>query len=150
MTDRKKLHEMVDALPDEALELTFRVLENYQRTLPMHRADAEQVFEEARERFKARLAEPAQKTGKGVIGGFGGTSRFGSDGYGGSATRGWEVDNTFVIESVHFFRGHELQTTERLRLSDDQQKIVLSVEAKVPNGSSERHDFSFDASQAGS
>lgn len=147
MADRPTLHRLVDELPEEALEATFRVMENYQKWPPKGHADAEQMLKQARERFRRSHEERARRTGGGVIsGGVGGRS-FSPDGYGSASTQGWEGP-TAVTAKVHFFRGHELHTVERLSVSDDQRKLPFSVEGKMPNGRAERHDFLFDLPEA--
>jgi hypothetical protein len=149
MVDRPTLHQLVDELPEEALEATFRVLENYQNWPPKGHADAERMLIQTQERFRRDYEEEARRTGRGSItagisGGF-----FSADGYGSASTPGWE-GHTAVTVRVHLFRGHELHTVERISLSDDQRKLLFSVEGKMPNGRAERHDFLFDLAEAGS
>ena len=70
----------------------------------------------------------------GTIGGGGGGGSFNpSTGYGHSGHTRWE-DDTVVHDSYHFFKGHEIAVTERLRLAEDGKGIRYRVEAKGPKG----------------
>jgi hypothetical protein len=149
MADRTTLHQLIDELPEEALGATFRVLENYQKWPPKGHANAEQLLKQARERFRKGHEEQARRTGGGIVSGGVEGGSFSPDGYGSASTRGWE-GHTAVTAKVHFFRGHELHTLERISLSDDQRKLLFSVEGKLPNGRAERHDFLFDLAEGGS
>jgi len=149
MAARATLHQLVDELPEEALEATFRVLENFQKWPPKGHADAEQLLKQTRERFRRGYDEHARRTGGGIISGGAGSGSFSPDGYGSASTQGWE-GHTAVTAKVHFFRSHELHTLERISLSDDRRKLLFSVEGKMPNGRAERHDFFFDLAEAGS
>lgn len=149
MADRATLHQLIDALSEEALEATLRVLENYQKWPPKGHADAEQMLKQTGERFRRHYEERARRTGGGIISGGVGGSSFSPDGYGSGSKQGWE-GHTAVTARVHFFRGHELHTLERISLSDDQRKLLFSVEGKIPDGRAERHDFLFDLAKEGS
>jgi len=140
------IHRLVDDLPTEALDATFRVLENYAKWPPKGHADAERMLGQARERFLKKYEERARRTGTGFISGTGGGGSFSPDGYGHSSMHGWE-DHTSVTVQVHFFRGHELHTAERLSLSSDGKKLVLAVEASLPNGTPQRHEFAFHVNE---
>ncbi len=51
------IHRLVDDLPKEALDATFRVLENYAKWPPKGHADAERMLGQARERFLKKYEE---------------------------------------------------------------------------------------------
>jgi len=137
------LYRLVDNLPSEALDATFRVLENYVKWPPKGHADAQQMLEQARERFIRNHEEHARRTGTGFIAGTGGGGSFSPDGYGHASMSGWE-GHTVVNVHVHFFRGHELHTTERLSLSDDGKTLVYGVEAKLSDGTPQSHELRFN------
>jgi hypothetical protein len=118
------IHRLVDELPPEALDATFRVLENYAKWTPKGHADAERMLGQTRERFLTKYEERARRTGTGFIAGTGGGGSFSPDGY-----------------------GHELHTTERLSVSGDGKTLVFAVEANVPNGTPQRHEFSFELNE---
>jgi hypothetical protein len=137
------LHRLVDNLPTEALDAAFRVLENFAKWPPKGFGDAQQTLEQARERFIRNQEEHARRTGTGYIAGTGGGGSFSPDGYGHSLMGGWE-GHTYVAVNVHFFRGHEFHTIERLSLTDDGKTLVYGVEAKLPDGTPQVHQFEVD------
>src|SRR5271169_6525028 len=117
------IHRLVDALPEEALDATFRVLENYAKWPPKGHADAERMLAQARDHFVRHHEKRAGRTGTGFIAGAGGGGSFSPDGYGHSSMHGWE-GHTSVTVQIHFFRGHKLHTKERLGLSEEGKKLV--------------------------
>jgi hypothetical protein len=88
------------------------------------------MMTQARERFIRHHEEHARRTGTGFIAGTGGGASFSPDGHGHSSMGGWE-GHTSVTVHVHFFRGHELHTTERLRLSEDSNMLVYRSGGKA-------------------
>jgi hypothetical protein len=149
MEERAKLHKLIDELPEAALEATFRVLENYQRWPPKGHADAEQMIMKARERFTRQNEKRAQTEGRGFVSGSVGGGSFSPDGHGYSSFTGWE-GHTSVTSKVHYFRGREFHSVERLRLSDDGRKVLFSLEIKTPSGTAQHHDFSLELDENGS
>jgi hypothetical protein len=137
------IHRLVDDLPQEALDATFRIVENYAKWPSKAPADAERMLAKARKRFLKQLEHRSRRTGAGFGVGTGGAGSFSPDGYGYSSAHGWE-DHTSVTVQVHFFRGRELHTAERLSLSEDGKKLVFTVEATLPNGTPQHHEFAFD------
>lgn len=70
----------------------------------------------------------------GTIGGGGGGYRFDpATGFGHSGFTRWE-DDTAVQETHHFYKGHEIAVTERLRLTHEGKVIHYTHEAKGPKG----------------
>ncbi len=141
MFDRAALHSLVEALPDEALDLTFRVLEHYQKHPPNNESDPKKLRAKARNRVLRSANNRARRTGVGVPGLLGGC--IGPDGYGSASAQGWE-GQTCLVSNVVFYRGHELHTFDRLSLSEDQKKLVYSVQAQLLDGPAQQHEFSFD------
>ncbi len=139
MLDRTALHRLVDTLPEEVIDEAYRVLENYKKGPPKGQVDAKQMLEQARERSMRDYEEHARLTGGSLRSGSG---FFSPEGYVHSSHRGWE-GHTSVTATLHFFHGHELQTTERLSFSDDRKTLIYGVEAKLPDGEAERHEFTF-------
>jgi hypothetical protein len=149
MSDRDKLHQLVDILPEVAIDATFRVLENYQKWPPKGHADASEMLREAQEGFRRQHERRAQREGRGFLSASVGGGSLSPDGHGSASTTGWE-GHTLVTVKVHYFRGRELHTVERLSLSEDQRKLLFSLEIKTTNGLAERHDFSLDLDKTGS
>ena len=63
-------------------------------------------------------------------------------GYGHSGHARWE-GQTAVHETHHSFRGHEIEVTERLRLTDDGKLIHYTFQATGPNGDAIRNEIAF-------
>jgi hypothetical protein len=144
MFDRASLHTLVDALPDEALDAAFRVLENYQKHPPSKaESDFHELHKKSRESFLRSTRNRARRTGQEVNSLLSGC--MGPDGYGTASASGWE-GQTRLMSKVVFFRGSELYTAERISLSDDRRKLIYSIEAKLVDGVSERHEFAFSVS----
>jgi len=149
MEDRTKLHKLVEELPEAALGATFRVLENYQKWPPRGHADAEQALSKAQESFRRQNEKRAQTEGRGFLLGSVGGGSFSPDGHGYASTTGWE-GHTSVTAKVHYFRGCESHSVERLSLKDDGRKLLFSLEVKTPNGAAQHHDFSLEPDETGS
>jgi hypothetical protein len=79
----------------------------------------------------------------GTVSGGGGGGFMRPDGYGHSSHTRWE-DQTAVMDSYHFYKGHEIAVIERLRLTDDGKAIRYEHEAKGPKGDPQRHEIPFD------
>ena len=90
MADRAALHLLVDSLPEEGIEATFRVLKNYQKWPPKDRADAELLLKQARATLIRQQEKHAQRMGGGVVSIGGGSSSFSPDGYGRASNTGWD------------------------------------------------------------
>jgi len=141
MFDRASLHNLVDAIPDDALDVTFRVLEHYQKHPPSNESDPAKLRAKARSRVIRGAHNRARRTGVEVSSLLGGC--VGPDGYGSASAQGWE-GQTCLVSRVCFYRGCELHSVDRLSLSDDGTRLVYSVEAKLLDGAAQQHEFTFD------
>jgi hypothetical protein len=141
MFDRTSLHDLVDAIPDNSLDVTFRVLEHYQKHPPSNESDPEKLRAKARNRVIRGAHNRARRTGVQVSSLLGGC--IGPDGYGSASAQGWD-GQTCLASRVCFYRGCELHTVDRLSLSEDGTKLRYSVEAKLLDGEPQQHEFSFD------
>src|SRR5258708_36991231 len=110
MPNRESLHELVDRLPEAALESAERVLQNYQIWPPKPPIDVEKMRKRVDELFSRRGEELAARTG-----GFatsrtgGGRFKTGGDGMG---TLSPFEDGCLVSLEVHIFRGYRLEIEE--------------------------------------
>lgn len=147
MSNRETLHRLIDTLPDASLETVERVLQNYQRWPPQPPADLEKLKERVRERFEKSQRQVAERTGRGVIGGFVGGSSSTPDGDGSASMIGWEGEALVKVE-LRVFKGHKIELEERFRLSDDLQAIQYSQKVKGPTGKEHSHDIKVDVLQA--
>lgn len=156
---RADLHALVDSLPDGALENANRILQHLQVWPPQPSPDLERIREIQRKAMEQmrRSMRPGTLAG----GGGGGSSfrpmaspeiermeerwqdevsRSGGGGsfhpvigYGHSGHTGWK-DDTVVRESCHFYKGHEIEVTERLQSTNDGKAIHYTHQAKGPKG----------------
>ena len=133
--DRADLHRLVDTLPEGALENAQRILDHLQVWPPQLSPEMGRIRQIQQERLEQmrRSMKPGTAGGGGGGGGFDPTT-----GYGHSGHTHWE-DGTLVHEAYHFFKGHEIAVTERLRFTDDH----YGIEAKGPNGDTYRSDWTF-------
>lgn len=132
--NRGDLHALVDTLPDGALENAKRVPEQLQVWPPQPPQEMERM-----QQIRLDQIERMRRSMRpGTVGGGGGGGSFNpATGYGHSGQSRWE-DDTLVHDSHHFFKGHEIVVTERLRLADDGKGIHYSSVAKGPGGGDTR------------
>jgi hypothetical protein len=138
--DRANLHTLVDTLPEAALENAERMLRHLQIFPPQPPPELErmrQIRQEQRDRMR-RSIRP------GTMGGGGGGSNFDhATRYGHSGYSHWE-NQTVVHETHHFFKGHEIAVTERLRFTEDGKAIKYMHEVKGPKEGPIMHEMKFD------
>ena len=138
--NRADLHALVDTLPEGALENANGILQHLQVWPPQPSPEMgrmREIRQEQMERVR-RSMKP------GTVGGIGGGGSFNpATGYGHSGHAGWE-DDTAVHESLHFFKGHEITVTERLRLVHDGKAILYTHAAKGPKGEAVPIEITFE------
>lgn len=54
-------------------------------------------------------------------------------------------DAAAVMETRHFYKGHEITVVERLRFIEDNKVILYAHEVKAPNGATHLNEWTFDA-----
>lgn len=130
---RKKLHQLLDQLPEDTLDRSEQAL-NY----CLNPTQQLQKIDRAKQHVKAtairKLEEHSRRTGRGVIAGVGsGSGSFMPDGdYCGSMTA-WDDDGP-VTYHLRSFRGHIFEVFERLELTDDATRLVLKQRVIGPTG----------------
>jgi len=117
MSNRETLHRVIDTLLAALIETVERVLRNYQTWPPEPPADLENLKQRAREHFEKGQRQEAERTGRGIMGGFVGGSRSTPDRDGSASTIGWEGETLVKVE-VRVFKSHKMELEERFRLSD--------------------------------
>jgi hypothetical protein len=101
------------------------------------------MSERMEEDFKKSLEERAARTGSGTTLSFVRSSNVSPGGDRSASQRMFEGETAVFIE-LRVFCGHKLDTEERLRLSDDKQKLVYNLFIKGPNGKEGRYEIEFD------
>jgi hypothetical protein len=143
MPNRKSLHELIDTLPEAALDSTERVLQNYQTWPPKPPIDVEVMRKRVEERFKKRGEEWAARTGAGFATARTGSGSFKADGDG-MASMSTSEGETLVTLEIHIFRGYRLEIEERLRLSEDKKLLVYAQQIKGPKGKKGLYEIEFE------
>jgi hypothetical protein len=146
MPNRESLHELIDALPEAALESAERVLQNYQTWPPKPPIDVENMRKRVDELFRKRGEEWAARTGTGLRSWHIGSGSFKPDGDGMASMRTSEGETSVTLE-IHLFRGHRLEIEERLRLSEDKKSLVYTQQIKGPEGKEGRYEIEFEVAE---
>jgi hypothetical protein len=143
MSNRETLHGLIETLPNASLETVERALRNYQTWPPQRSVDFENLKQRVSERFEKTQRQEAERTGRGVIGGFVGGGFSTPDGDASASMIGWEGE-TLVRVEMRVFKGHKMELEERFRLSDDQQVIRYSQKIKGPAGKEYSQEIEVD------
>jgi hypothetical protein len=149
MPSRDALHELVDKLPEAALEATERVLNNYQTWPSRPPMTIEKMRERVYERFRNHSGKSEAHGGKGFIGGYVGGGSSTPDGDGMSSMSTMDGPD-FVNFEVRVFRGHRLELEERLRLSDDGKLLRYSQQIGGPDGKTNHYELEFNVAEGNS
>jgi hypothetical protein len=143
MPNRESLHELIDTLPEAALESAERVLQNYQIWPPKPPIDVEKMRKRVDELFSRRCEELAARTGAGLVSARIGGRSFNADGDG-MASMSTSEGETLVTLEIHIFRGYRLEIEKRLRLSEDKKLLVYTQQIKGPEGKKGRYEIEFE------
>ena len=142
MPNRESLHELIDTLPEAALESAERVLQNYQIWPRKPPIDVEKMRKRMDELFSRRGEELAARTGAGFASARTGGGSFKADGDG-MASMSTSEGETLVTLEIHIFRGHRLEIEERLRPSEDKKLLLYALQIKGPEGKEGRYEIEF-------
>jgi len=129
MPNRESLHELIDTLPEAALESAERVLQNYQIWPPKPPIDVEKMRKRVDELFSRRGQELAARTGAGFATARTGSGSFKADGEG-MASMSTSEGETLVTLEIHIFRGHRLEIEEQLRPSEGKKLLLYALQIK--------------------
>ena len=147
MPTRESLHELIDTLPEAALESAERVLQNYQAWPPKPPIDVEMMRKRVEERFRRKGGEEwAARTAAGFATARTGGGSFKPDGDGMASMSTSEGEASVTLE-IHLFRGHRLEIEKRLRLSEDKELLVYSQQIKGPDGKEGRYEVTFEVTK---
>jgi len=144
MPTRKELHELIDSLPEGAIETAHRVLTNMQVWPPVPPPGVEEMRQQIRKRMEERQPELMQRQKPGTFAGFGGSSNYDPK-KGGSASgfSYWDGD-TYTQETYRRHQGNELTVIERIRI--DGRHLIYMHEIEGPGGKREKTEVTFDLS----
>jgi hypothetical protein len=142
MASRENLHELIDKLPEAALESAERILRNIQTWPPKPPIEVEKMRKRVEERLTKPPEELIARPGGGLIRGQFISCHSTREGDGAALGSTFEGE-TLVNFEVRLFRGHRLEFEERLRLSDDKRSLLYSQWIKGPEGKEGRYDIEF-------
>lgn len=148
MANRDSLYQLVHTLPEASVESVERLLQMYQKWPPELPANMKEEIQRTEEAFKRSLEEHAARIGGDKTLNFSCT-RVSNVSLGGDRSvtqRMWEGEVLVTLE-MRVFCGQKLDTEERLRLSDDRQKLLYSQFIKGPKGKEGRYEIAFDVVQ---
>src|SRR5271170_2667793 len=143
MASRENLHELIDEVPEAALEAAERFLRNIRTWPPKPPVEVEEMGRRAEERLTKSREELAGRPGGGVIGGYHMSSHSKLGNNDRAVSMSTSEGETLVNLEIRIFRGHRLEFEERLRLSDDKRLLLYSQHIKGPEGKEGRYDIEF-------
>lgn len=142
MPTREELHNLIESLPEGAMEGAQRLLSNLQVWPPPGLPDLAAMrkrHEEHRAETRKRMAAQQRP---GTISGFGGTANYNPNiGSGQSSTNHWDGD-TFIVQTYRQHLGHELMVIERIRL--DGQRLIYTHKVTGPGEKADKRQIIFD------
>jgi hypothetical protein len=143
MPNRESLRELIDSLPERALESAERVLQSFQTWPPKPPVGVEKMREHVDELFRKRGERWAGHTGTGYIrGGIGrGILKPDGDGMASMST----MDGPVLVNfEIRIFRGHRIEVEERLSVSEDNKSLLYTQQIKGPQGKEGRYEVEFE------
>ncbi len=137
---REELHQLVDTLPEAALEPAEKSLRYFQKWPPIAPPEIERIGQERKERMLRSM--PPGTSGKSMGGasytvGCGGRVQ-------GRLSFSHSEEGGPVMETHHFHQGHEITIIERLRTSDDGKMLIYANEIAGPNGKTQGQEVKFE------
>jgi hypothetical protein len=148
MPDRDSLHQLVDTLPEAALEAVERALQRLQTWPPERPADAQKMQERAQAILAERTARTSGASGVGCgvggsISGWSGGGHWTDDGDGVALASGFKGRDQVTIQ-LRRFRGHDLQIERQLGVSEDKRKVLYTLLIKGPDGKEGHAEIEFE------
>lgn len=143
MQNRESLHELIDTLPEAALEAARRVLQNYQNWPPKPRIGFEKMHQHVDELLRKSRESSGVNPGTGYI-----TSRMGGGSFNpegdGMASMLTSDGPDLVNFEIRIFHGQRLELEERLHPSEDKKSLFYTQQIKGPRGKEGRYEIEFE------
>jgi hypothetical protein len=146
MPSRDALHELVDKLPEAAIESTEQILESFQTWPPTLPVPVEKLRERVDEMLKTRVDKWRARSGKALTGSSFSRSHFKLDGDG-MASMHTTDGPALVTFEIRIFHGYRLEREERLCLSDDKKLLLYGQQINGPDGKENRYEMEFNVSE---
>lgn len=144
-SDRESLHQLVDTLPETALEAVEQALQHLE-TWPLEMPrDFQKMREQAVKLLAERTARSSGDTGVSCagVGSLMSSGSFTRDGDGVTSAHGSKGGTQVTIE-LRKFRGHELQIEKQLGVSEDKHKLLYALLIRGPDGKGGHREITFD------
>jgi len=142
MASRENLRELIDKVPEAALEAAERFLRNIQSWPPKPPIEVEKMRKRVEQRITRLREESTARQAGGLITSHITSTHFMFDGDG-AALGSTSDGETLVNMEIRIFHGHRLELEERLRLSEDERWLLYSQQIKGPDGKEGRYDIQF-------
>jgi hypothetical protein len=160
MIDRAMLHKLIDEVPDEILVNVERVLqyEGYARS------EVGRIPEATAEKWRQQLPDAAntpddwnslrEKTRQGIqrtvrrmeINHMGNAALRQPDGST-SSTQGIDKDGALIVLTFRYFKGHKIETAERISFSAKHQSLTYSQDVIGPDGGNAHQNAQFSTDE---
>ena len=133
MATREELHELIDSLPEEAIQVAYRVLSYVQ---------APSISDDMRQLLQTRLLQLKPLTKPGIAPEFSGSSHYDSDRDSGTfSSKYWDGD-AYVQETYHRHHGHPLAVIERIRIRGE--RLIYKCQVRGPCDKRDEREIVFD------
>ena len=146
MPNREFLYELIDKLPEAALESAERVLRSFQTWPPRLPIGVEELHKRVDELLRKRGEQwPAHNRSGFVTAHMSGESfKPDSDGMASATT----MDGPDLVNfEIRMFCGHRLELEERLHLSEDKKSLVYTQLIKGPQGKKGGYEMEFKVAE---
>jgi hypothetical protein len=132
MPTREELHDLIDSLPEEAIQAAYRVL-SWVQAPSSH--DMRQLLQTGLLQLK-----PLMKPG--IAPEFGGSSHYDSDRDSGAFSSTYWDGDTYVQETYHRQHGHPLAVIERIRIQGE--RLIYKCQVRGPGDKRDEREVVFD------
>lgn len=148
MPNREFLHELIDKLPEAALESTERVLQSYQIWPPKLPIGVEELHKRVDELLRKRDEQWAGHNRSGFVTAHmdmdGESFKPDSDGMASATT----MDGPDLVNfEIRMFCGHRLELEECLHLSEDKKSLVYTQQLKGQQEKEGRYEVEFKVAE---
>jgi hypothetical protein len=160
MIDRAMLHKLIDEVPDEILVNVERVLqcEGYARS------EVGRIPEATAEKWRQRLRDTAntpddwkslrEKLRQGIqrsvrrmeVNDMGNAALRQPDGST-SSIHGIDKDGALIVLTFRYFKGHKIETAERISFSAEDQSLTYSQDVSGPDGEHAHQSAQFSVNE---
>jgi hypothetical protein len=133
MPTREELHNLIDSLPEQAIQAAYRVLSYVQ---------APSISGDMRHLLQTGLLRLRPLTKPGVAPEFGGSSHYDLDRDSGAFSSTYWDGDVYVQETYHRHHGHPVAVIERIRIHGE--RLIYKCQVKGPGDKRDEREIVFD------